>query len=74
MQNLVFLYAVVFVMLNILVDITIALLDPEDPPAMTHDRPTRPPAAPPRRRSCGAIGRGIRAFVPPRRRSRPSGA
>jgi peptide/nickel transport system permease protein len=28
MQNLVFLYAVVFVMLNILVDVTIALLDP----------------------------------------------
>jgi peptide/nickel transport system permease protein len=28
MQNLVFLYAVVFVMLNILVDLTIAWLDP----------------------------------------------
>jgi peptide/nickel transport system permease protein len=28
MQNLIFLYAVVFVMLNILVDITIAWLDP----------------------------------------------
>ena len=28
MQNLVFLYAVVFVGLNILVDVTIALLDP----------------------------------------------
>ena len=28
MQNLVFLYAVVFVLLNILVDITIAWLDP----------------------------------------------
>jgi len=28
MQNLVFLYAVVFVMLNILVDLTIAFLDP----------------------------------------------
>jgi ABC-type dipeptide/oligopeptide/nickel transport system permease component len=28
MQNLVFLYAVVFVLLNIVVDVTIALLDP----------------------------------------------
>jgi peptide/nickel transport system permease protein len=28
MQNLVFLYAVVFVLLNILVDLTIAWLDP----------------------------------------------
>jgi peptide/nickel transport system permease protein len=28
MQNLVFLYAVVFVMLNIVVDVTIAFLDP----------------------------------------------
>ena len=28
MQNLVFLYAIVFVMLNILVDLTIAWLDP----------------------------------------------
>ena len=28
MQNLVFLYSVVFVMLNILVDLTIAFLDP----------------------------------------------
>jgi peptide/nickel transport system permease protein len=28
MQNLVFLYSVVFVLLNILVDVTIALLDP----------------------------------------------
>jgi peptide/nickel transport system permease protein len=28
MQNLVFVYSVVFVMLNILVDLTIALLDP----------------------------------------------
>jgi peptide/nickel transport system permease protein len=28
MQNLVFLYAVVFVMLNIAVDVTIAWLDP----------------------------------------------
>ena len=28
MQNLVFLYAVVFVVLNILVDLAIALLDP----------------------------------------------
>jgi peptide/nickel transport system permease protein len=28
MQNLVFLYAVVFVLLNIVVDVTIALIDP----------------------------------------------
>jgi peptide/nickel transport system permease protein len=28
MQNLVFLYAAVFVLLNIVVDVTIALLDP----------------------------------------------
>ena len=28
MQNLVFIYSVVFVMLNILVDVAIALLDP----------------------------------------------
>jgi len=28
MQNLVFLYSVVFVMLNILIDVTIAWLDP----------------------------------------------
>ena len=36
MQNLVFLYAAVFVLLNIVVDVTIALLDPEDSP--TDDR------------------------------------
>ena len=47
MQNLVFLYAVVFVLLNILVDIVDRLAGPEDPLSMTvtrarHDLPPRP--------------------------------
>ena len=57
MQNLVFLYAVVFVLLNILVDVTIAWLDPEDPLPMTATDARRTYPAEP----CRAAGRRARA-------------
>ena len=63
MQNLVFLYAVVFVLLNIVIDVTIAFLDPEDPLPMTATFPTLP--APPASQSrLRAITGGLRRTSP----------
>ena len=66
MQNLVFLYAVVFVLLNILVDLTIAWLDPRIRLLMTSRPSTRPAAGRRRRRAsrCGDRARA-RALCPP---------
>ncbi len=72
MQNLVFLYAVVFVGLNILVDVTIALLDPEDPLPMTAT--SRPLQSPPSPLAPATRPAPLRVVLPPRAASRPSGA
>ena len=76
MQNLVFLYSVVFVLLNILVDVTIAWLDPEDPLPMTatHDRDLSDRAVAHRRLAHALAAARRRRGSSAARRCRPSGA
>ena len=69
MQNLVFLYAVVFVMLNILVDRDDRLARPEDPLPMTATEPEtayplEPVAPPARRRGCARAAARAAEFRP----------
>ena len=76
MQNLVFLYSVVFVLLNIVVDVTIALLDPEDPLQMSasHDRDLSDRAIAHRRLAHALAAARRRRGSSGARRCRPSGA